>query len=211
MLPGRTFIARHGETVFNAVGRMQGQLQIHTPLTSRGFAQAEAMGHALAAWLGDGATLDLWSSTAGRALQTLAIVAEHIDADWHAARTDDRLQEIDVGTWSGRSYAEIECEIGTFVDTREALFTQAAPGGEGYADVALRLRSWIEAASALPGDRLVLMHGMSARVLRGLLLGLPSNPRWGAAVAGNLPQGSMVVIEDVRESIVCRGYGVVHA
>ncbi len=211
MLFGRTFIARHGETVFNATGRMQGQLHVHTPLTSRGFAQADEMGRALALFLGTRQPLDLWSSSAGRALQTLAIVAEHIEADWHAARTDDRLQEIDVGDWSGRSYAEIEAEIGPFVDREAGLFTRVPSGGESYGDVAARLEGWIVDAGQTRGDRLVLMHGMSARVLRGLLLGLPVDPRWGAPVADNLPQGSMVMIGDGEEKIICRGKGIEQA
>lgn len=211
MLPGRTFIARHGETVFNAAARMQGQMHVHTPLTARGFAQADEMGRCLALWLGEDTALRLWSSTAGRALQTLAIVAEHIGTDWHQARTDDRLQEIDVGKWSGRSYAEIEAEIGPFVDREAMLFTVTAPGGESYADVAARLSSWIEEAARESGDRLVIMHGMSSRVLRGLLLGLPADPRFSAPIAPNLPQGTMVVFENGGETVVQQGEGVRYA
>lgn len=201
----RIFIARHGETVFNAVARMQGQHHLHTPLTSRGFAQADEMGRSLALWLGDAPTPALWSSTAGRALQTLAIVAEHIGADWHAARTDDRLQEIDVGAWSGRSYDEIAREIGPFVDRARGLFTQRPPGGEWYDDVAARLSGWIADAADARGDLLVLMHGMSSRVLRGLLLGLPADPDFGAPIAPSLPQGAMVMIEGGRETLVAQG------
>lgn len=207
MLPGRTFIARHGETVFNAVARMQGQMHVHTPLTARGFAQADEMGRCLALWLGEGAAPTLWSSTAGRALQTLAIVTEHIGADWHRAHADDRLQEIDVGQWSGRSYAEIEAEIGPFVDRDASLFTVRAPNGEWYDEIATRLRAWIVEAARIPGDRLVIMHGMSSRVLRGVLLGLPDDPRWNAPIAPSLPQGTMVVIENGQEQIVRQGEG----
>src|SRR5918999_1495231 len=39
----RWYIARHGQTVFNAAGRMQGATP-HTPLTRAGFAQADAIG-----------------------------------------------------------------------------------------------------------------------------------------------------------------------
>ncbi len=210
-LQGRIFIARHGETVFNAAARMQGQRHIHTPLTSRGFAQADEMGRGLALWLGTRQTLSLWSSTAGRALQTLAIMTEHIDADWHSTRTDDRLQEIDVGDWSGQSYAEIGAQIGEFVDREAGLFTVQAPGGESYADVAQRLSSWVEDTAQERGDRLVLMHGMSSRVLRGLLLDLPTDPRFGAPIAPNLAQGTLVMIGNGTERIIHEGLGVSHA
>jgi glucosyl-3-phosphoglycerate phosphatase len=210
-LQGRIFIARHGETVFNAAARMQGQHQIHTPLTSKGFAQADEMGRNLALWLGTHQAMSLWSSSAGRALQTLAIITEHIGADWHEARADDRLQEIDVGEWSGRAYNEIESEIGPFIDRDAALFTVKAPGGEDYGDVAARLSSWIADTASERGDRLVLMHGMSSRVLRGLLLGLPINPHFGAPIAPSLPQGTMVMVGNGVEKVVSAGQGAHHA
>src|SRR6478735_6515412 len=74
---GRDFIARHGETVFNIARRMQGD-HPHTPLTRAGFAQADQMGAALREILGPKPKLTMWSSSAGRALQTLAIIAEHL-------------------------------------------------------------------------------------------------------------------------------------
>ena len=71
---GRDFIARHGETVFNAAGRLQGD-HPHTPLTRAGFRQADEMGEALRHVLGDKPALTLWASPTGRALQTLAVIA----------------------------------------------------------------------------------------------------------------------------------------
>ncbi len=149
----------------------------------------------------------LWSSTAGRALQTLAIVAEHVGADWHQTRADDRLQEIDVGDWSERTYADIHAEIGPFVDPDVGLFTVRPPNGEWYDEIAHRLSDWLAEATAKPGDAIVLMHGISARVLRGVLLGLPVDPMFGAPIAPSLPQGSMVMIRDGKEEIVTLGEG----
>src|SRR3954454_18459207 len=138
---GRYFIARHGETVFNAAGRIQGD-HGHTPLTRAGFAQAEAMGEALRRRLGPRPALALWASPAGRALQTLAVIAEHLELDWHGARADPRLREIDIGGWSERGYAEIVAEIGPILNPATGLFSRRPPGGEYYDDVAIRLRSW---------------------------------------------------------------------
>ncbi|HEX8642662.1 MAG TPA: histidine phosphatase family protein [Allosphingosinicella sp.] len=202
----RWFIARHGETVFNAVARMQGEAG-HTPLTRAGFAQADAIGAALAARLGPDADLALWASPTGRALQTLAIAAEHLGLDWHEARTDARLNEMDMGEWGGRFYAEIDAETGGFVDRRAGLFTRCAPGGEWYDAVARRLRSFVEGAAGEERDRLVVMHGISSRVLRGLLTGALDRPGCGAPVAGPLPQGSVVCIEDGIETVVGLGEG----
>jgi glucosyl-3-phosphoglycerate phosphatase len=207
-LQGRIFIARHGETVFNAGGRMQGQHHVHTPLTRAGFAQADEMGRALAQFLGTRQSLHLWSSSAGRAQQTMAIVAGNLGASWADVRVDDRLQEIDVGDWSGRSYAEIIDEQGDIIDRETGLFSVKPPGGEWYDDIAVRLKSWMADTADERGDRLVIMHGMSARVLRGLQRGLPIDPKWGAPIAEGLPQGTMSMVGyEADEKIVHLGAG----
>ena len=205
-LQGRIFIARHGETVFNAAERMQGATQ-DTPLTRMGFAQADAMGAALATYLGTKQALRLYSSPSGRALQTLAIVAEHIGEDWHEATHDARLMEIDVGAWGGRTYAEIIDEQGEIIDHEASLFSVRPPGGEWYDEIAVRLKAWIDDTRGERGDRLVIMHGMSSAVLRGILLGLPVDPRFGAPIAPRVPQGSLVMVGNGVETIVKAGGG----
>src|SRR3954454_7751249 len=139
---GRYFIARHGETVFNAAGRIQGD-HGHTPLTRAGFAQAEAMGEALRRRLGPRPPVALWASPSGRALQTLAVIAEHLELDWHAARPDARLREIGMGAWTGRFYDEIVAEGGLVYDSATLLFSRHPPDGESYAQVAERLEAWL--------------------------------------------------------------------
>ena len=58
-----------------------------------------------------------------------------------------------------------------------------------------------------PGDRLIIMHGISSRVLRGVMTGLPDHPEWRAPIADGLPQGSLVMIEGGVETLVHRGTG----
>ncbi len=205
MLSGRTFIARHGETVFNAARRMQGDL-VHTPLTRTGFAQAEAMGAGLAAILSSDTRLQLSASPTGRALQTLAVIAEHIGHDWHAAATDERLSEIGMGGWDGLRYADIEAEQGPIFDAERDIFVRTAPDGETYADVAARLTSWLT-EQRNDADRLIVMHGGSSQVLRGLLVGGRAHPACGTIVAPRLPQGSVAMIEAGRETVVVEGFG----
>lgn len=203
---GRDFIARHGETVFNAAHRMQGNA-LHTPLTRAGFAQADAMGRALRALLGPAPRLTLWASSAGRALQTLAIIAEHLELDWHAARRDDRLVEIGLGEWSGRRYAEVAAERDDFVDPVHRLYRFAPPGGEWYDAVARRVSGWLDDTDGDEGDRLIVMHGMSSRVLRGIMTGAEILPGFDAPVAPELPQGSIACIADGIETVAHRGTG----
>lgn len=202
---GRDFIARHGETVFNAAGRMQGRL-LHTPLTRAGFAQAEEMGEALRALLGPKPALTLWASPTGRALQTLAVIAEHLELDWHQARTDERLGEIDIGSWDGRYYHELAAEFGPMIDTETGALTPA-PDGETYPAIAARLEGWLADADNEPGDRLIVMHGISSAVLRGLMTGRRPAPSTGAPIAPALPQGSVAMIEYGIETVPHRGRG----
>ena len=202
----RLFIARHGETVFNKVARMQGQGELHTPLTWEGCVQAQVMGRALAEYLGDDERPVLHSSTAGRALQTLSIIAEEIGSDWHRTKRDDRLLEIDVGIWSGRSYSDISSEFGPIVNLEHKLFSVRPEAGEWYDEVAARLRHWL-AEQQFASDMLVICHGMTARVLRGILTGLPDLPGFDAPVAATLSQGSMVMIRNGIEELVIDGAG----
>ena len=201
---GRFFIARHGETVFNAAARMQGETA-HTPLTRTGFTQADEMGRALRERLGPAPSLTLWASPTGRALQTLALIAERLELDWHAAHTDERLAELKMGSWGGRYYRDIAEEVGPIFDPASLLFTQRCSDGEWYDEVAVRLQSWIDDLPDQPDDRLIIMHGISSRVLRAMLTGLAHRPECGAPVADALPQGSIVCIEQGVERLVHLG------
>ncbi len=200
----RLFIARHGETIFNLAGRIQGE-HVHTPLTRAGFAQADAMGRALASYLADEQPeLDLIASDTDRALQTLSLVAEHVGADWHQARSDTRLREIDMGEWGGVMYRDLDGKLE--IDQEERLFVTVAPGGENYRDIAQRLEHWLEEQS-FARDAVLISHGMTSRVLRGLLVGAEAHPRFGVPIADGLPQGSIVQICDGHEDIIHLGGG----
>jgi glucosyl-3-phosphoglycerate phosphatase len=201
----RVFIARHGETVYNAAGRMQG-MYAHTPLTREGCEQASDMGVALKRHVEDGAPLTLIASPAGRTLQTLALVVEELGRDFHTNDTDVRLREIDVGEWEGGYYKDIAPDIHSIMDMEHKLFIVKAPGGEDYADVAERVSEWL-GEQAFAQDMLIVTHGMTARVLRGILLGLPLLEGFGAPIADGLAQGSMVAICDGVETMVIDGAG----
>ncbi|HSX53807.1 MAG TPA: phosphoglycerate mutase family protein [Sphingomonas sp.] len=201
---GRDFIARHGETVFNAARRLQGD-HPHTPLTRAGFAQADEMGRALRGHLGTKPKLTLWASNTGRALQTLAVIAEHLELDWHGARHDPRLTEIGMGVWGGRYYADLIPEYGEVVAAGGLL--RVAPEGERYQQIAERVGGWLDDTGDDPGDRLVIMHGISSRVLRGIMTEGEPHPEFETPIAAGLPQGSVVMIEGGVETVIHIGAG----
>ncbi len=186
------YLARHAETVYNAGARMQGHMA-HTPLTRAGIAQAEAMGAVLAAHFGAKPDIDLWASPSGRTLQTMAIVAEHLGRDFFSVVTDERLLEIDVGDWQGRTYAAIVAQTGPIIDPERRAFNVPPPNGEWYPAIATRLQSWLATLDpARPA--LVISHGITLRVLRGLLAG--GRPFEGVALADDAPQGTVFRVED---------------
>ncbi len=197
-------LARHAETVFNAAARMQGHMA-HTPLTRAGIAQAEAMGAALRGVLGEAPDLDLWVSPSGRTQQTAAIIGEHLGLDFFRWRKDERLLEIDVGQWEGRWYQDIVAELGRpIVDADRGLFCEPPPGGEWFPAIAARLRNWLDGLDpARPA--LVISHGITAGVLRGLLVG---GEDWhGVPVAPRAPQGTVFRIREGREELLHIGTG----
>ena len=204
MRKGRDFIARHGETVFNAARRLQGD-HPHTPLTRAGFAQADEMGMALAGLLGAGPALTLWASNTGRALQTLAVIAEHLGLDWHAARQDPRLTEIGMGCWGGLYYDDLIA--GDLPVVAATGLLHPAPDGETYPQIAARVSDWLAETDDDPGDRLVITHGISSRVLRGVMTGQDVHSEFATPVAPGLPQGSVVMIEGGVETVVHLGGG----
>jgi probable phosphoglycerate mutase len=92
-------LARHGETEWNRLLRFQGHAD--EPLNDTGRAQARE----LAARLGDEPIAAVYSSDLRRASETADIVAA---AKTLPVNLDRRLREIDVGSWQGRTRAELD-------------------------------------------------------------------------------------------------------
>jgi len=92
------YCIRHGESVFNAEGRVQGQLDVR--LSDRGRRQAEAVAHVLA----KRPVEVVYASPLQRALETAEIIAREVEAE---VCVDPRLKEINVGIFQGRLRSEI--------------------------------------------------------------------------------------------------------
>jgi broad specificity phosphatase PhoE len=173
------WLARHGETAYNAERRFQGQGQVG--LSERGLEQAhelaeEAAGHGIAS---------LWSSPLPRARQTADVVAGRLGLE---IVDEPRLMETDAGDWKDRPFAEVEAED----PERFAAFIAgdpgfAFPGGESFADQQRRVVAAladIRENGRLPA--LVVCHRNAIRLaleqLRGERLTMDGVPN-GALVA----------------------------
>lgn len=163
---GIVYVVRHGETRFNREGRLQGRLE--SPLTALGRAQAAAAGRALRPRLGRRAPA-LWSSPQGRALATARIL--RAAAGWRAPiRIDRRLREVGGGGFEGRLKADAARLAG--VRSAEDILLLLGPGAEPWRLARGRIELWLRRAQRAPRPVVVVTHGGSGRILRGLRLGL---------------------------------------
>src|SRR5688572_30474192 len=93
-------LIRHGETEWNRNGRWQGHADI--PLSQAGREQAQALAQRL---VSEGAFFDhLYASDLCRAFETAQVVGRALNIPVHPFSP---LREINVGSWSGLTRAEI--------------------------------------------------------------------------------------------------------
>jgi broad specificity phosphatase PhoE len=166
------FLARHGQTDWNAMRRFQGESDVG--LSARGRAQADALGRAfrgrrLAA---------VYASPLRRARETAAIAV----GDGMAVTTVESLRELSLGQWEGRTVDEIRREDGDpYLAWLRAPHDCPPPGGEPLDQVAARVRgalARIAAAHADGEEVLVVAHGGVISVYACDLLGSSFNSLW---------------------------------
>lgn len=145
-------LIRHGETVWNREGRIQGHLD--SPLNAAGLAQAEA----IAARLTDEA-FELYSSDLGRARQTAERIAARTG---HPVHIDARLRERHLGVLQALTRTEAErLHPEAYSRYRHDGPDYALPGGESARQCFERnLASLEEIAGRHAGVRAVaVVHG----------------------------------------------------
>ncbi|MFO1161925.1 MAG: histidine phosphatase family protein [Reyranellaceae bacterium] len=166
------YMLRHGETAWNTERRMQGLRD--SDLTERGRLQAQAMGRALKRELDatEGPTIFL-RSPLGRARETAEIIGGEIGLDPALWRDDPRLVELGYGDWEGLSWKEIEVTHPTaLADWRADPHGYCPPGGETHTELRTRSAAMLTEVASSNLRTVIVGHGVSGAVLRGLNLGL---------------------------------------
>ena len=186
------YYIRHGETSWNAEGRLQGAQDI--ALNDLGRKQATHVGHVLADLLArdgrDKASLPFVSSPLGRARSTMELVRQVLELPPADYALDARLREIGYGVWEGSTLAEMQAADPELYARRQtAKWTMAPEGGETYAVVHLRMREWYD---ALRADIVAVAHGGTARALM-VALGIET-PLSAADLT--IEQGAVYVFRD---------------
>jgi len=148
--PQVLWLVRHGESMGNvadaaAQQAKAGRLELDVrdpdvPLSDTGRAQAEALGKWLAELPEDQRPTAALSSPFKRALTTAELATANLGV---RVRTDERLRERDFGAFDGMTGAGIREQFPDEAKRRDLLgkFYYRPPGGESWADVALRVRS----------------------------------------------------------------------
>jgi probable phosphoglycerate mutase len=168
------FLIRHGQTDFNAEGRLQGRLD--SRLTELGQTQARRMAEQLRPFVEEHPDWEVICSPSLRTRETARIVCEALGLECERA-IEPRIAEVSVGDWEGLTREDLErIAPGVFGSPG---WLCMAPGGETYPAMAERLGGWLaEIDEACGRRRLVVSHGVAGRILRHLYLKAPDDQLW---------------------------------
>ena len=161
------WLIRHGETFWNAEGRIQGHL--NSDLSDLGVKQAKQLGERL-----KGEVFDVvYSSDSDRAMQTAGFALPSAELV-----LDERLREISFGLVEGKTHAELnDEELAWFAHYREDPYNHSIPQGESWKMHIARLADWM---SDLPssGRVIAFSHGGSVRAALFSIVGHPKRYEW---------------------------------
>jgi len=166
IMASRLIFLRHGETSWNAAGRMTSRSDV--PLNAVGQRQANAVGRALART----EIAHIVSSPAIRAQQTASEVVNAIVSETgspaHKVILDPRLRELDFGIAEGLTKDQIFARgLGScFYGWLDGSKSETPPSAESFAEAEARAKS---AFADLVAERapvlLVVTHGHFSRIL----------------------------------------------
>ncbi|MCL2587681.1 MAG: histidine phosphatase family protein [Firmicutes bacterium] len=143
------YLVRHGQTDWNAQGRLQGQTDI--PLNGIGLGQAQVA----AAEVADLEIDKIYSSDLLRALQTAQIIAEGKGLQ---VTQDSRLREFSFGNAEGRIVPELTEEEKRVFNQDPHAFNAETPR-----DVFDRVKSFLDEMS--DGNNLIVSHSGTTRMI----------------------------------------------
>ncbi len=171
----RLILVRHGESVGNASGVLQGRLDFG--LSERGLAQARLTAERLQ---GEGASRVV-SSPLKRAAQTAGFVAEALDLE---LQLEPDLAEYDIGAGAGMTAPQLRERFPEMVQARLRGERFLFPGEEGRDHFHARLASALGRMREVDGTTIAVAHGGVISALCHLVVGLDLH-RPGVFQVGN--------------------------
>jgi broad specificity phosphatase PhoE len=165
------YFVRHGQTSWNAEGRLQGQAE--NDITGIGRRQADLNGAKLRELIADPSEFDFVASPMRRTRETMERVRTAMGLAPDGYRTDPQLVEVSFGDWQGFTFLELEAaEPGiTAARTRDKWnFIPPGAGAESYQMLLDRIRPWLDAVSR---QTVCVTHGGVMRTIFRILEDTP--------------------------------------
>ena len=173
----RWYIVRHGETEWNAQGRIQGHTDIS--LSEKGIQQARLVAQRLA-----GVTLDVaYSSDLERSAQTARQILGERTIPLH---TSPRLREYNKGVFEGLTPEETCQRYPELYEASQVNDLDFAPtGGESIRQTSVRMKAIMaELKTRHPDDNVLIVgHGGALRAAFVALMELPLEANWRFVMA----------------------------
>lgn len=184
------YFVRHGQTDWNAQGRLQGHRD--TELNAIGLEQAATAAARLREVAGDAlAGAAFAASPLTRARRTMEALLGHLGLPPEGYEADPRLMEIGFGSWEGSTWAEIRRRDPAGARERDRDRWSFRPPGAGAESYAMLTERVAEAVLAYDRTTVVVGHGGTARAM---LVALGLLDIWVAPRIG-IRQGSVLVID----------------
>lgn len=164
----KIYLARHGQTNWNRLGKIQGSRDVE--LDEEGFEQAHELGRNL---LHKGLKISkIYTSIQKRAVDTAKIVSADTGVGFVEV---EGLEEINLGRWEGMTWGQVrERYSGDFDEWMNNREHSRAHGGESYADMTRRVLEVLDGIiSENNGDVMVVTHGAVIMCLLCRLSGTP--------------------------------------
>lgn len=205
-------LVRHGESTANlaaSTAERSGALRLDldlrdadVPLSDLGARQAEALGPALRSQ-----TIDrVLVSPYRRAVDTARIALESASLE-PPIRQDERLRDRELGVLDLLTWRGVEQQHPDEAARRKRLgkYYHRPPGGESWADVALRMRPVLE---SLPSGCTVLVaHDAVVTIVTGLLLGLDEPELMRFAAEHPVPNASVTELRPGAQGWTLERFG----
>src|SRR5215204_6171733 len=169
MAVAELILIRHGESMGNAAAAAANAAQAEVividqrdadvPLSPAGLQQAQALGAGLREALADERPTMIWSSPYIRAVQTAEVALEAAGVSLPIA-VDERLRDRELGVLDLLTTIGVANRFALEAERRRWLgkFYHRPPGGESWADVVLRIRSFLRDIDDVPnGTRAVII------------------------------------------------------
>ncbi len=142
------WFCRHGETTWNAEGRVQGQYD--TDLDALGRSQADGNGLKLSGLIDEPSKFNFVASPLKRTRKTMERIRTGMNLPPQGYALDERLKEVHFGDWQGFTIPEISMVSPELLEARHRDKWNFLPPGkdaESYEILATRFSLWLNEVS----------------------------------------------------------------